>query len=90
MSGRAVPETVESETWRSGLLAPIIVLCIAVTLAILLDTSGSMRERMKDVHDAAGSFVESLRDQDRALVIAFDDKVFDSIKKAGAAKGIGY
>lgn len=47
-----------------------------VTLAILLDTSGSMRDRMKDVHDAAGSFVDSLRENDRSLVIAFDDKVF--------------
>jgi VWFA-related protein len=47
-----------------------------ITMAILLDTSGSMREQMRDVHAAAGSFVDTLRDQDRALVIAFDDKVF--------------
>lgn len=47
-----------------------------LTLAILLDTSGSMRDQMKEVHAAAGSFVDTLRPEDRALVIAFDDKVF--------------
>jgi Ca-activated chloride channel family protein len=47
-----------------------------IALAILLDTSGSMKERMKQVHAAAGAFVDTLRPEDRALVIAFDDKVF--------------
>lgn len=47
-----------------------------ITLAILLDTSGSMQQQMKEVHAAAGSFVETIRPEDRALVIAFDDKVF--------------
>jgi len=47
-----------------------------ITLAILLDTSGSMREQMKEVHQAAGAFVETLRPEDQALVIDFDDKVF--------------
>ncbi len=47
-----------------------------ITLAILIDTSGSMKERMKDVHTAAEAFVDTLTPQDRALVIAFDDRVF--------------
>jgi len=46
-----------------------------VTLAILLDTSGSMRETMKDVHEAARAFVDSLGEEDRAFVITFDDRV---------------
>lgn len=46
-----------------------------VTLAILLDTSGSMRESMKDVHEAAGAFVETLGPEDRGLVVTFDDRV---------------
>jgi Ca-activated chloride channel family protein len=45
-------------------------------MAIVLDSSGSMRDAMPEVHQAAASFVESLRPQDRALVIDFDDKVF--------------
>ncbi len=46
-----------------------------VTLAILLDTSGSMRETMKDVHEAAAAFVDTLGPEDQALVVTFDDKV---------------
>jgi VWFA-related protein len=47
-----------------------------ITLAILLDSSGSMRDQIRDVHQAASSFVETLRPEDQALVIDFDDKVF--------------
>ena len=47
-----------------------------ITMAILLDSSGSMQEELREVQAAAGSFVETLRDQDRAMVIDFDDRVF--------------
>jgi Ca-activated chloride channel family protein len=47
-----------------------------ITMAIVLDSSGSMRDSMPDVHEAASQFVGTLRPQDRALVIDFDDKVF--------------
>jgi Ca-activated chloride channel family protein len=47
-----------------------------ITLAILLDTSGSMRDQIKEVHQAAGSFVDTLRPEDRALVIDFNETVF--------------
>ena len=47
-----------------------------ITMAILLDSSGSMEDKVDEVHEAAGSFVDTLRDQDRALLIDFDDRVF--------------
>jgi Ca-activated chloride channel family protein len=47
-----------------------------ITMAIVLDSSGSMRDAMPEVHEAAAGFVETLRPQDKALVIDFDDKVF--------------
>jgi len=47
-----------------------------ITMGILLDSSGSMREKLREVHDAASAFVDTLRDDDRAMVIDFDDKVF--------------
>jgi VWFA-related protein len=47
-----------------------------ITMAILVDTSGSMREAMSEVHEAATSFVATLRPEDKALVIEFDDKVY--------------
>ena len=50
-----------------------------ITMAILLDSSGSMQEELRDVQIAAGSFVETLRDEDRAMVIDFDDRVFGGV-----------
>jgi len=47
-----------------------------ITMAIVLDSSGSMRDAMPEVHQAATGFVETLRPQDKALVIDFDDRVF--------------
>jgi Ca-activated chloride channel family protein len=47
-----------------------------ITLALLIDTSGSMQEQMKEVQKAANGFVDTLKSEDKALVIAFDDKVF--------------
>lgn len=47
-----------------------------IAMAIVLDSSGSMRDAMPEVHQAAAGFVGTLRPQDRALVIDFDDKVF--------------
>jgi Ca-activated chloride channel family protein len=47
-----------------------------ITMAIVLDSSGSMRDSMPEVHQAATAFVETLRPQDRALIIDFDDHVF--------------
>jgi Ca-activated chloride channel family protein len=47
-----------------------------VVLCLLLDTSGSMQGKMDKVHIAAGKFIESLKPEDQALVIDFDEKVF--------------
>lgn len=47
-----------------------------ITMAILIDSSSSMRESLDEVHEAASAFVETLREEDRAMVIDFDDKVF--------------
>lgn len=47
-----------------------------ISLAILIDTSGSMKDKIKEVHAAAGAFAASLREIDEALVIDFDDNVF--------------
>ena len=47
-----------------------------ITMAIVLDSSGSMRDAMPEVHHAAAGFIETLRPQDKALVIDFDDRVF--------------
>jgi Ca-activated chloride channel family protein len=48
----------------------------SITMAILIDTSGSMQDKIREVHNAAGAFVDTIRDIDNALVIDFDDNVF--------------
>jgi VWFA-related protein len=47
-----------------------------VTLAVILDSSGSMQAALSTVHAAASRFVEGLGEEDRALVIDFDERVF--------------
>jgi Ca-activated chloride channel family protein len=48
---------------------------VPVDLIILLDTSSSMRHRMEMVHEAALGFINTLRQGDRAAVVAFNDGV---------------
>jgi Ca-activated chloride channel homolog len=47
-----------------------------VSLAVILDSSGSMQPAMDKVHNAASRFVDSLALEDKALVIDFDEKVY--------------
>jgi Ca-activated chloride channel family protein len=47
-----------------------------IVLAMILDSSGSMQDKLDELHAAASGFVETLRPEDRALVIDFDEKVF--------------
>jgi Ca-activated chloride channel family protein len=45
------------------------------TVALVIDTSGSVRERLQEIQDAAMAFVNQLRSDDRVMVITFDDKI---------------
>jgi Ca-activated chloride channel homolog len=45
------------------------------TVALMIDTSGSTQEKLRDIQDAAQTFVEQLRPDDRVTVITFDDKI---------------
>jgi len=44
-------------------------------VALVLDVSGSTRFKLEDIQDAAMSFVDQLRPQDRVMVISFDHQV---------------
>ena len=45
------------------------------TVVLLLDTSGSTEFKMEDIQNAAISFVNQLKPQDRVMVMSFDDKI---------------
>src|SRR5262245_27369445 len=46
-------------------------------VGLMLDTSGSTREKLGKIQEAAKSFVDQLQAQDRIKIISFDDKVHD-------------
>jgi Ca-activated chloride channel family protein len=46
-----------------------------VSMAIVLDTSGSMRRRMDSVQKAASQFVSQIKPVDRAMILEFSDGV---------------
>jgi Ca-activated chloride channel family protein len=45
------------------------------TTALVIDTSHSVLSNLSDLQDAAISFVDGMRPNDRALVVSFDDKI---------------
>ncbi len=45
------------------------------SVVLMLDTSGSTRFRIEEIQDAAITFVNQLRQDDRVMVVSFDDDV---------------
>jgi VWFA-related protein len=45
------------------------------TVVLLIDTSGSTHFKIEDMQSAAISFVNQLKDQDRVMVMSFDDSI---------------
>lgn len=45
------------------------------TVVLVLDTSGSTEFKLEDIQNAAISFVNQLKPQDRVMVMSFDDKI---------------
>jgi Ca-activated chloride channel homolog len=48
---------------------------LPISLSVLLDTSNSMQDKIADAQSAAVSFVKTLRPQDQAQIIQFNEKV---------------
>jgi Ca-activated chloride channel family protein len=48
---------------------------LSLSVALLLDSSASMDDKMRTTQEAASGFVQSLRPQDQAQVIDFDSRV---------------
>jgi VWFA-related protein len=45
------------------------------SVVLMIDTSGSTRFRLEDIQDAAITFVNQLRQDDKVMVVSFDDDV---------------
>jgi Ca-activated chloride channel family protein len=48
---------------------------VPLTVVLVLDTSGSMRESLRFLQEAVISFAGKLEDEDRALLVSFNDSV---------------
>jgi Ca-activated chloride channel homolog len=49
---------------------------VPFNVALILDTSGSTRFKLEDIQEAALSFIDQLRDQDRVMIVSFDSQVY--------------
>ena len=45
------------------------------TVALVIDTSGSTKNRLQEIQDAAITFVQQLRPDDRVMIVSFSDKI---------------
>jgi VWFA-related protein len=45
------------------------------TVILLIDTSGSTHFKMDEIQNAAISFINQLKDQDRVMIMSFDDQI---------------
>lgn len=45
------------------------------TVALVIDTSGSTKYRLLEIQDAAITFIEQLRPDDRVMIVAFSDRI---------------
>jgi Ca-activated chloride channel family protein len=45
------------------------------TVVLLLDTSGSTQFKIEEIQDAAIAFVDQLRQEDRVMIVSFDDDI---------------
>ncbi|MCA1565516.1 MAG: VWA domain-containing protein [Acidobacteria bacterium] len=79
-AGKYVPSVRQAEfrIWEEGVEQEIAYFATVekpFTVALVIDTSGSTRYRLTEIQDAAISFVNQLRPEDRVLVVSFDDEV---------------
>jgi VWFA-related protein len=79
-AGKYVPSIRQGEfrIWEEGVEQEIAYFATVekpFTVALVIDTSGSTRYRLTEIQDAAISFIDQLRPEDRVLIISFDDEV---------------
>lgn len=79
-NGRWVPDLAKADfrLYENGVEQRIEFFAAAdvgFTVAIVLDTSGSTLTFRRDMQAAANAFVEQMRPDDRAMIVAFDSRV---------------
>ena len=78
--GRYIPNLRKEDfrLWEDGVEQDVAIFSSVdkpFSVVLMLDTSGSTRFRLDDIQDAAITFVNQLRQDDRVMVVSFDDQV---------------
>ena len=78
--GRYIPNLRKEDfrLWEDGIQQDVAFFASVdkpFSLVLMLDTSGSTRFRLENIQDAAIAFVNQLRQDDRVMVVSFDDQV---------------
>jgi Ca-activated chloride channel family protein len=78
--GRYIPNLRKEDfrLWEEGVEQPVAFFSSVdkpFSVVLMLDTSGSTRFRLEEIQDAAITFVNQLRQDDRVMVVSFDDDI---------------
>src|SRR5256714_3225852 len=78
--GKYIPNLTKDDfhVWEDGVEQKVAYFASTekpFTVALLIDTSGSTRFRLDEIQNAAITFVEQLRPDDRVMIVSFDDKI---------------
>ena len=78
--GKFIPNLSQSDfhIWEDGVEQRVAYFASTekpFTVALMIDTSGSTRFKLEEIQDAAISFVNQLRADDKVMIISFSDKI---------------
>src|SRR5256714_9281454 len=78
--GKYIPDLTKDDfhVWEDGVEQRVAYFASTekpFTVALLIDTSGSTRFRLDEIQNAAITFVEQLRPDDRVMIVSFSDKI---------------
>ena len=79
-NGRFIPNLRKEDfhIWENGVEQQVAYFASVdkpFTVALVIDTSGSTKNRLMEIQDAAITFVNQLRPDDRVMVVSFSDKI---------------
>jgi Ca-activated chloride channel homolog len=78
--GKFIPNLTQNDfhVWENGVEQRVAYFASTekpFTVALVIDTSGSTRFRLDEIRDAAISFINQLRPEDRVMVLSFNEKI---------------
>lgn len=78
--GKYIPNLTKNDfhVWEDGVEQKVAYFASTekpFTVALVIDTSASTRYKIEEIQDAAIAFVNQLRQDDKVMVISFDDKI---------------